>query len=101
MMTPWSMNMIVMMAWLYGFASAVRIGCIYEVIHRHYPQAVRNAQAHAQCCNVFAWVGTLHARGRAAVADSSQAMLGAIGRAMCCYHNTGKCHTRCNNKAIN
>jgi hypothetical protein len=95
------MNMIVMMAWWYGFASLVKIGCTYEVIHRHHPQAVRNAQQHAQCCNVFDSLGTLPARGRAAVADSSQAMLGAIGRAMCCYYNTGKCHTRCNKETIN
>jgi hypothetical protein len=60
---------------------------------------VRNAQAHAQCCNVFDVVGTLHARGRAAEADSSQAMLGAIGRAMCCWHNTGNGHKRCKKKA--
>jgi len=47
------------------------------------------------------WAATLHARGRAAEADSSQAMLGAIGRAMSCNSNTGTGHTRCNKENIN
>ena len=38
---------------------------------------------------VFDTLGTLHTRRRAGLPGSSQAMSGAIGRAMYCWHNTG------------